>query len=58
MCGVIEIQPHAFLNSAEVKNAEAVNFMHRPLYSWENSPDTPRIEVLVGKRLNLGHLGE
>jgi hypothetical protein len=52
VCGVVEIKP------LEVKNAEAVNFMHQPLSSWENRPDTPRIEVLVGKRLNLGHFGE
>lgn len=58
VCGVVEIKPLAFLTSAEVKNAEAVNFMHQPLSSWENMPDTPRIEVLGGKRLNLGHFGE
>jgi len=58
VCGVVEIQPHAFLTSAEVKNAEAVNFMHQPLSSWENRPDTPRTEVLVGKRLNMGCFGE
>jgi hypothetical protein len=56
VCVVVEIQPHAFLTSTEVKNAEAANFMHQPLSSWENRPDAPRIEVLMGKRLNMGLL--